>query len=539
MNNKNFVLVCLIFAIASISGCSTHQKYYDAVAQDNWRAIPEIIQEDEGVSINKINENGETPLHFALRTKGYNSAAKALIKSPNIDLNIRTLKGDTYLDYAFLYRYNVSSVDALIEKGVDLNNVDDDGVTTFHKALKANAYDQHIKLLMENNANLRAIDNNGMTVLHYAAYHDSAVSTLLNTVAIKDIHKKNMKGEAASTFANNFYEHKFPPHNTAMLIDAWIDVSKYGVPLSYIQRKEEEIRLAEKLTSGGFYEDQLIKLRIDLYEAITRARGVVGLLTAVESADRNTTTHTGNLARRYYARAKNALNSSISDLKRGIKIYNWAVNEVALGGLDLTEDYLSSIQSDLDTLNNRIRRSGSGMSAAKKLADFKVPTMKQVRKRLEGSVFSNRNSSNNAYSNYINKSKYASSKIENRKFKASKKVYRGRLGLKTKIIKSKRKGDRTFWVEVVSHADKFPGRTKMMDRLNRKAYSMCRDNGANSDMISPGNKRSILSTTSTGVIATRKNIKKYGYEIRELYEVTCKWPVAKKVKPLSTTIKRV
>ena len=61
----------------------------------------------------------------------------------------------------------------MIEKGCNINNVDNTNSSALHYAVKRNDFD-FVELLLENNSELNISDNKGRTALHYAVNSSSA-----------------------------------------------------------------------------------------------------------------------------------------------------------------------------------------------------------------------------------------------------------------------------------------------------------------------------------------------------------------------------
>ena len=136
---------------------------------------PVIAETEEVADVNKKDEDGRTPLHFAA-------------------------------DYP-----NYERVETLLNNGMDVNAKDDNGKTPLHLAAKRAARYRIkrgptidiVKLLLKNGANVNEKDNSGETPLHAAARNNAAdvVEMLLKNGA--NVNEKNNSGETPRRVAAN------------------------------------------------------------------------------------------------------------------------------------------------------------------------------------------------------------------------------------------------------------------------------------------------------------------------------------------------
>ena len=172
-----------------------------------------ILERTNQENINKVDENGNTALLYAIDNQCENKV-KELLKRDDVDVNIKNYFNNST---ALLLASNWENIPAdlfkiILDKSTDINAQDDDGSTALHfailfkseiatKALLAhndvdvNAKNDHnrtplhyasswedipmdlFKQILENSTDVNAQDDDGSTALHVALFHKSEIAT--------------------------------------------------------------------------------------------------------------------------------------------------------------------------------------------------------------------------------------------------------------------------------------------------------------------------------------------------------------------------
>lgn len=162
------------------SGIIPYQKKTDHYSSgDNLLIIDLLIDTD--IDINEVDESGNSALHLScegfnidtikiLTDKGANVNAKnnvgksplhiSCFKQPFDRANVKENKWDTYYHVE-----NFSIIKFLIEKGANVNEVDNDGNTPLHIACKSSD-EKIVNFLLANHAYVNSVNENGNTPLH-------------------------------------------------------------------------------------------------------------------------------------------------------------------------------------------------------------------------------------------------------------------------------------------------------------------------------------------------------------------------------------
>ena len=152
-----------------------------------------------GAYVNAQNKCGVTALMKALQNKD-SKIVSELLKTPDIDVNIKDLSGKPALMYALsdCYLMNLDMFSQLLKTpGIDVNIKDDFGNTTLIHAVVTHNADAVSELLKVPGINVNAQNHTGMTALMFAVMEDKkTTSTLLNESKI-DVNIKNYHGETA------------------------------------------------------------------------------------------------------------------------------------------------------------------------------------------------------------------------------------------------------------------------------------------------------------------------------------------------------
>lgn len=141
---------------------------------------------DSGADDTLKNLNGETPAHFAVINKKYGeplpAAKRAGLLKELKNLDIPRADGKTPLMLLQLLDINTAKelLPIFIDRGVDLNHTDNNGMTTLMIHANNHCYKDIIKELMQAGADINIMDNKGNTVLYYVLkYGDSGVARYL------------------------------------------------------------------------------------------------------------------------------------------------------------------------------------------------------------------------------------------------------------------------------------------------------------------------------------------------------------------------
>lgn len=134
---------------------------------------------EAGISPDKKDNNGDTPLHLAVKANQLD-VVRTLINH-NATINLRGSGKSTPLHIAAKFGYE-ECMKALIENKANVNLKDADGNTPLILTVK---YDQYIvtSILVRNGCDLNVKNNKGFTALHYACHKARGFNTLLQAGA--------------------------------------------------------------------------------------------------------------------------------------------------------------------------------------------------------------------------------------------------------------------------------------------------------------------------------------------------------------------
>lgn len=166
----------LIFIALITAGCSSYSKEQE----QEMRRIRDMVSGDPG-SINRPDNNGNTPLHFAV----INNYLPLMdwLKDHGADPNSRGHYGDTPLHTAVISDRTSDArvMRSLLRLGAEVNALNDYGETPLHRAAY-HGLTEKVRLLLENKADISPRAQRGETPLLYAARpdgHPETVSALL------------------------------------------------------------------------------------------------------------------------------------------------------------------------------------------------------------------------------------------------------------------------------------------------------------------------------------------------------------------------
>ena len=166
---------------------------HNAIINNDIESVKELLL-DADIDVNTQDNEGNTPLHFAVLKDNNNIIIELLGHKPRLDL-VNNL-GQTSLDVAIINNLN-DVIPLLIKAGAKINSFNRDGMTPLHIAAINNNV-QALLLLLDASTLIDVQDRNlGNTPLHFAILNDAteAVRILLNAGA--DISIVNKDGNAA------------------------------------------------------------------------------------------------------------------------------------------------------------------------------------------------------------------------------------------------------------------------------------------------------------------------------------------------------
>ena len=139
-----------------------------------------------------------------------NSEDFDLLRHPKADLHQKAADGQTCLHKAITYNTNnLKPVVFLIEKGLDINAVSENGMTPLMQSLDYNCNDVACFLIDQENVDLNAINAYGFAAIHYAARNED-VKTLCRLLAAKaDAIVRNHQNETFFDLLSDFNKKLF------------------------------------------------------------------------------------------------------------------------------------------------------------------------------------------------------------------------------------------------------------------------------------------------------------------------------------------
>lgn len=156
-----------------------------------------------GVDINQKDGNGKALLHEVVADLTSEDKLHALLRQPNVVIDIQQVDGTTPL-YRAALAGNVNAFEQLLDKGADINNRNNDnGWTILMCAAAANDIAVAEEILSHANADINLADDNLNTALHIAARygHFAVIELMLKRPDIKINLKKNTGATALAEAA--------------------------------------------------------------------------------------------------------------------------------------------------------------------------------------------------------------------------------------------------------------------------------------------------------------------------------------------------
>jgi ankyrin repeat protein len=134
----------------------------------NEGVVQRLLRED-GIDLNSKDNDGRTPLSWAVAEKGNREVVDLLLKRGS-GINFQDDNGRTPLSWAVAVRGNQEVVELLLgEDDIDLNSKDNDGRTPLSYAVTKRGNEEVVELLLrEDDIDLDSEDSDGRTPLSYA-----------------------------------------------------------------------------------------------------------------------------------------------------------------------------------------------------------------------------------------------------------------------------------------------------------------------------------------------------------------------------------
>lgn len=226
---------------------------------------------NDGINVNEKDDLGRAPLHFAVE-KNNKEAVDALLQARGINIYVKDSLGNTPLDLArgkhhtklmtvltkaqneieylclAIKDVKVKEIDDLINGGVNVNVICQDGMTPLHYAAKKHNEDI-ANALIKAGADVNAKDQDGRTPLHWAAIerNKDVASALIKAGA--DVNAKDDYGRIPLHWAINAGSIEV----TQILLETKVNVNaqdKNGKAPLHLAAKENHAELVKVLLSN-------------------------------------------------------------------------------------------------------------------------------------------------------------------------------------------------------------------------------------------------------------------------------------------------
>ncbi len=274
-----FIILCLCSAASICAFFSKSNDIFDAVKKGRRKEVESSLKRDPGL-VNALDENGNTPLHFAVYygkkdivellitnnaeiNKHNNGGAaplhmavmtrkKGVIKlllRLGADIEVKNAYGRTPLLMVARDIGDKSLARLLLESGSDVNSADNYNETPIVLAAwRGNK--ELVDLFLENSANIHVSGENGKKLLIYSAEHNleklfSALKERQADLTIKNNNGGSLLHSAAAGGSLNVFE--------SLISEGFIinEADRYGwTPLHYASKNNQKIA-AEFLISRG------------------------------------------------------------------------------------------------------------------------------------------------------------------------------------------------------------------------------------------------------------------------------------------------
>jgi serine/threonine protein kinase len=190
---------------------------------------------DAGVDLNEANNNGDRPLHYAIR--GHNNFMVEKLLDQGIDIHTPNTEGRTPLMMA-IDKANIWSIDTLLNKGAKVNSQDANGLTPITILIQSNEWESLSKTYAQPNINEHKIKV-ARRLFELGAdpnLRDKKGSSSLHSLVAVEAAKFNDKKYVWTTKCF----HQSPKSNA--LIDLWI--AKKANPNAVNNQGETSLHLA-------------------------------------------------------------------------------------------------------------------------------------------------------------------------------------------------------------------------------------------------------------------------------------------------------
>jgi serine/threonine protein kinase len=187
---------------------------------------------DAGVDLNKANNNGDRPLHNAIRS--YNNFMVEKLLNRGVDIHTPNTEGRTLLMMA-IDKANMWSIDTLLNKGAKVNSQDANGLTPITILIQSNEWESLSKTNKQPNIKLKAA---------HRLFEMGADPNLRDKKGSSSLH--SLVAVEAAKFDDKKYIwatkcfHQSPKRNA--LIDLWI--AKKANPNAVNNKGETSLHLA-------------------------------------------------------------------------------------------------------------------------------------------------------------------------------------------------------------------------------------------------------------------------------------------------------
>jgi hypothetical protein len=181
--NKNFryVFQLIVITWSSLAIADSYVEFFRAINVDNARTVSQLLA--QGFDPNTLSENGQLPLHLAMREDS-TKVAEALLASPQLKIDAVNRAGETPLMMAAL-QGRLEWTRRLVERGAKVQRP---GWTPVHYAA-AGPNVEVLAYLLDKGGEINAVAPNGNTPLMVAARYgaEDSVKLLLSRGADKSL----------------------------------------------------------------------------------------------------------------------------------------------------------------------------------------------------------------------------------------------------------------------------------------------------------------------------------------------------------------